>query len=200
MIRMLIAEDQALVRDALTTLLNFEDDFEVVANVGDGLEALNAAEEMRPDVVILDVEMPKLTGLEVAEQLRVILPACKMILLTTFARAGYLQRAVKAGVHGYLLKDSQVEELAAAVRRVVEGQRIFSPALMVEAMSEENPLTSREIEVLRCAKTGSTTKDIAKHLSLSEGTVRNYLSEAISKLDCASRQEACRRAEEKGWL
>jgi two-component system response regulator DesR len=123
-----------------------------------------------------------------------------VILLTTFARSGYLQRAVKAGAHGYLLKDSQVEDLAAAIRNIVGGQRIFSPALMVEAMTEENPLTPREIDVLRCARTGVGTREIAKRLALSEGTVRNYLSEAISKLGCASRQEAVQRAEQKGWL
>lgn len=200
MIRIIIAEDQALVRGALATLLNFEDDFEVVASVGDGVDAVRTAAELRPDVALLDIEMPRMSGLEVVEQLAGVLPSCRAILVTTFARPGYMQRAVRAGAWGYLLKDAQVDDLASAIRRIVSGERVLSPELMVAAIEQTNPLTAREIEVLRCAATGATTRGIARALSLSEGTVRNYLSEAISKLDAATRQEAIKQAEEKGWM
>lgn len=200
MIRILLAEDQALVRGALATLLDFEDDFAVVATAGDGAEAVKLAMALQPDVALIDIEMPKLSGLEVVEQLRTRVPTCKCIVVTTFARPGYMQRAVKAGACGYLLKDTQVEELAAAIRRIVAGERVMSPALMVAAMESANPLTKREIQVLRLAATGQTTRELARALSLSEGTVRNYLSEVFSKLAASSRQEAIKIAETQGWI
>lgn len=200
MIRILLAEDQVLVRDALSTLLNFEDDFEVVGCAGNGVDALRLAKELEPDIALLDIEMPNMSGLEVVEQLKNHVPGCRAVVVTTFARAGYMQRAVRAGARGYLLKDAQVEELACAIRRIVAGERVLSPELMAAAMEQTNPLSSREIETLRYAASGMTTREMAVALSLSEGTVRNYLSEAISKLNVTTRQEAIKRAETQGWL
>ncbi|MFB5191658.1 response regulator transcription factor [Alicyclobacillus fastidiosus] len=199
-IRILIAEDQTLVRGALATLLNFEDDFEVVATAGDGIEALALAKVHRPHVVLVDVEMPHMSGLEVVEQLHQALPDCKAIVVTTFARPGYMQRAVKAGARGYLLKDAHVEELAGAIRRIVQGGRVMSPELMMAAMEHANPLSDREAQVLRLAANGMSTRQIAMDIALTEGTVRNYLSEAISKLNASSRQEAIKLAESQGWI
>ncbi|WAH36519.1 response regulator transcription factor [Alicyclobacillus dauci] len=200
MIRILIAEDQAMVRGALATLLDLEDDFEVIASVGNGLEAVERAKVLLPDVALLDIEMPKMSGLEVVEKLRSAVPSCRCVLVTTFARPGYMQRAIKAGARGYLLKDAQVEELAAAIRRIVAGDRVMSPELMMAAMECTNPLTDRESEVLRLAAQGMTTRELARTLCLSEGTVRNYLSETMSKLSTNSRQEAIKTAESQGWI
>lgn len=200
MIRILIAEDQALVRDALSTLLQLEDDFDVVASVGDGKQAVDLVRTCQPDVALVDIEMPIMSGLEVVERLTELAPHCRCILVTTFARPGYMQRALKAGAKGYLLKDTQVDELADAIRRICQGARIFHPSLMMEAMTEANPLSQREVEILRCVANGLTTKDTAKVLMLTEGTVRNYLSEAMSKLDCSSRRDAAQLAESKGWI
>lgn len=200
MIRILIAEDQALVRDALATLLNFEDDFDVIASAGNGLEAVDLAKVLKPDIALVDIEMPLMSGLEVVEQLRRAVPHCRSVVVTTFARPGYMQRAIKAGASGYLLKDAQVDELAAAIRRIVGGERVMSPELMMAAMEADNPLTERETEILRLAVDGLTTREMARALSLSDGTVRNYLSEIISKLGVTSRQEAIRMAEQQGWI
>src|SRR5579871_668731 len=200
-IRVVIAEDQAMVLGALAALLEMEADIEVVALARNGEEALRIVQEQRPDVFITDIEMPKQTGLEVAAELKRRGVPVRVIILTTFARAGYLRRALEAGAAGYLLKDMPAEQLADAVRRVCRGLRVIDPQLAAEAWSDEpDPLTERERQVLRMAGEGMATLDIANQLSLSEGTVRNYLSEAISKLGAANRVEASRIARAKGWL
>ena len=200
-IRVLLAEDQAMVRGALAALLNIEPDIEVVSAVADGQEAFRATEQHRPDVLVTDIEMPRMTGLELAGRVRDLYPATRVVIVTTFARPGYLRRALDAGACGYLLKDRPASELADAVRRVHRGLRVVDPALAAEIWNtEEDPLTDREREILRRAGEGEPTADLAKALRLSEGTVRNYLSEAISKLGAANRIEAARLARAKGWL
>ena len=200
-IRVVIAEDQAMVLGALAALLEMEDDIEVVARAHNGDEALRTVQDVRPDVFITDIEMPAMTGLEVAAELKRRSVPVRVIILTTFARAGYLRRALDAGASGYLLKDMPAEQLADAVRRVHRGLRVIDPQLAAEAWSDEpDPLTERERQVLRLAGEGMATLDIANGLKLSEGTVRNYLSEAISKLGAANRVEAARIARAKGWL
>ena len=198
MIRVLVAEDQAMVLGALSALLDLEDDIEVVARARDGAEAMKLAERLEPDVVLTDIEMPRVTGLELAA--RLVGRGMRVIILTTFARPGYLRRALDAGVRGYLLKDAPAEDLARAVRDVHAGGRAISPELAAEAWSEADPLTDREREVLRLAGDGTSGAGIAAELHLSEGTVRNYLSEAISKLGASNRVEAARIARQKGWL
>ncbi|WP_062308996.1 response regulator transcription factor [Alicyclobacillus sendaiensis] len=203
MIRVLLAEDQGLVSDALATLLGLEGDFDVVGTAGDGEEAVRKAAALRPDLALLDIEMPKMSGLDAATHiLRDVrgVRGVRVVLLTTFVRPGYLRRALEAGVHGYLLKDGKVEQLAAHLRSIMAGQRVFDPALMMAAMEADNPLSAREMDVLRLAKRGFTTRQMAKELFLSEGTVRNYLSGALMKLGCSTRQEAIRKADEMGWL
>ncbi len=200
MIRLLLAEDQALVRGALAALLEIEGDLEVVGEAGDGNEALELASQLDPDVVVTDIEMPGLTGLELAQALRERGRRARVVIVTTFARSGYLRRALEAGAAGYLLKDSPASELAAAVRRVAAGGRAIAPELAAEAWTEADPLTDRERQVLRRAGEGLSSSQIAQELHLAEGTVRNYLSEAISKLGAANRIEAARLAREKGWL
>jgi len=200
MIRVLIAEDQSMVLGALAALLGLEEDVEVVARARDGREALERARELRPDVVLTDIEMPRMTGLELAAALRQADSPAKVVILTTFARAGYLRRALEAGAAGYLLKDAPAEELAEAVRRVHAGLRAVDPELAAAAWSEPDPLTDRERQVLRLADEGLPNAKIADELHLSEGTVRNYLSEAIGKLGAANRVEAARTARQKGWL
>jgi two-component system response regulator DesR len=199
-IRVLVAEDQAMVLGALAALLDLEDDLTVVGRAADGREGLDLARSERPDVVITDIEMPGMTGLELATALRELDPRPRVMIVTTFARPGYLRRALEAGVSGYLLKDAPAEQLAAAVRTVHAGGRAVDPELATEAWGEEDPLTDRERQVLRLAGEGRPTAGIAGELHLSEGTVRNYLSEAISKLDAANRVEAARIARRKGWL
>ncbi|HEX9939550.1 MAG TPA: response regulator transcription factor [Longimicrobium sp.] len=200
MIRVVIAEDQAMVLGALAALLDIESDLEVVAQARDGREALEVVASASPDVLLTDIEMPEMTGLEVAAEIaRRRLPT-RVIILTTFARAGYLRRALDAGASGYLLKDSPAEDLANAVRRVHAGGRAVDPELAREAWTERDPLSDRERQVLRLAGEGATSAAIAARLSLSEGTVRNYLSDAIAKLGAANRIEAARAAREKGWL
>jgi len=198
-IRVVIAEDQTMMLGALAALLELEDDISVVAQARNGKEALEAALVHRPDVFITDIEMPEMTGLDVASELKKH-SVTRVIIVTTFARAGYLRRALEAGASGYLLKDSPARELANAVRRVHQGLRVIDPELAVEAWSEPDPLTERERQVLRLAGDGVTSSDIASRLELSEGTVRNYLSEAISKLGAANRVDAARIARAKGWL
>jgi two-component system response regulator DesR len=199
-IRVVIAEDQAMVLGALAALLEIEGDLEVIGRARDGEEALELCTRLRPDVLLTDIEMPKRTGLELAAAVRAALPGTKVIILTTFARGGYLRRALQSGASGYLLKDSPAEQLANAIRRVHAGGRAVDPELAAEAWSEPDPLTDRERQVLRRAGEGETSADIAAALNLSEGTVRNYLSEAISKLGAGNRVEAARIAREKGWL
>jgi two-component system, NarL family, response regulator DesR len=199
-IRVIIAEDQAMVLGALAALLEIETDIEVVGQARDGQQALHLACTLHPDVVLADIEMPRMTGLELAAELKGRDRPPRVIILTTFARAGYLRRALESGVSGYLLKDSPSAQLANAVRRVHSGGRVIDPDLAAAAWTEPDPLTDRERQVLRLAAEGAAGADIADRLNLSEGTVRNYLSEAISKLGAANRTEAARIARQKGWL
>jgi two-component system response regulator DesR len=200
-IRILLAEDQGMVRGALATLLNLEPDIEVVGQVGDGSQVVAEALRSEPDVALLDIEMPGLDGLSAAEALRAARPDCRVLILTTFGRPGYLRRAMDAGVGGFLVKDGPVEELAHAIRRVLAGERVIDPKLAVAALSAgSNPLSPRERDVLGAARDGSTVTDIAGLLHLSDGTVRNYLSSAIGKTGARNRLEAARVATENGWL
>jgi two-component system, NarL family, response regulator DesR len=200
MIRVLIAEDQAMVLGALAALLEIERDIDVVAQARDGKTALALAHERKPDVVLTDIEMPVLSGLDLAAELKHVGHPARVIILTTFARPGYLRRALDAGASGYLLKDSPSDKLADAIRRVHGGGRAIDPDLAVEAWTEEDPLSERERQVLRLAADGQSGPEIAEALKLSEGTVRNYLSEAISKLGAKNRVEAARLARARGWL
>lgn len=201
MIRVLLAEDQAMVRGALAALLRLEDDIEIVAEVDRGDEVLRVARSTQPDIALLDIEMPGSDGLSAAAALHNELPSCRIVMLTTFGRVGYLRRAVRGGAAGFLLKDAPASELAKAIRRVASGERVLDPALALSALSEgDNPLTPREREVLAAAVDGATIADIARKLNLSEGTVRNHLSVAIQKLGGRNRVEAARVAEDKGWL
>jgi two-component system response regulator DesR len=200
MIRVLLAEDQAMVRGALTAFLKLEPDIDVVGAAADGEEAWRAIQQLKPDLVVTDIEMPGLTGIELAQRVqRYELPS-KVVIVTTFARAGFLRRALDAGVSGYLLKDAPAEQLADALRKVHRGGRAIDPQLAVEAWSEADPLNDRERQVLRLAGEGMSAADIAEQLHLSQGTVRNYLSEAIGKLGVGNRIEAYRLARQKGWL
>ena len=201
MIRVLLAEDQAMVRGALAALLSLEGDIEIVAEVSRGDEIVGAALAARPDVALLDVEMPGCDGLEAAAMLRRELPACHVVIVTTFGRPGYLRRAMESGAVGFLLKDAPSAQLAAAIRRVMVGERVVDATLAVMALSDgDNPLTEREREVLLVARNGASNAEIAATLMLSEGTVRNYLSMAMQKLGAHNRVEAVRIAEAKGWL
>jgi len=201
MIRVLLAEDQAMVRGALAALLSLEEDIEVVAEVARGDEVVSAALATQPDVALLDIEMPGGSGLHAAQVLRECLPSCRVVILTTFGRSGYLRRAMESGAVGFLLKDAPAAELAVDIRSVMEGSRVVDPELALAALSEgDNPLTGREREVLAAALDGASNADIATRLYLSEGTVRNHLSVAIQKLGTHNRMEAARLAEQKGWL
>jgi two-component system response regulator DesR len=200
-VRVLLAEDQAMVRGAIAALLNLEKDIEIVAEASRGDEVVPAALDALPDVALLDVEMPGGDGLGAAAALREKLPSCRVIILTTFGRAGYLKRAMEGGAAGFLLKDAPATELASAIRRVAEGERVVDPGLAAVALSAgDNPLTEREREVLAASEGGATIEDVAARLYLSEGTVRNYLSSAIKKLGTRNRVEAARLAERRGWL
>jgi two-component system, NarL family, response regulator DesR len=201
MIRVLLAEDQAMVRGALSALLSRETDIEVVAEVARGDTVVEAALTARPDVALLDIEMPGGGGLEASHALRTAFPSCRVVILTTFGRSGYLRRAMEGGAVGFLLKDAPAKALASALRRVMHGERVVDPELALLALSEgNNPLTPREQEVLATALPGLSHAEIAARLSLSEGTVRNHLSAAMQKLGAHNRMEAARMAEQKGWL
>ncbi len=201
MIRVLIAEDQGMVRGALATLLALEDDIEMVAQCSRGDEVVAAALAALPDVALLDIEMPGIDGLEAAAQLHRALPACVIIILTTFGRPGYLRRAMEAGATGFVVKDGPADQLAVSIRRAVAGERVIDTALAAAALSDgSNPLTPRERDVLHAASAGATIASIAKSLFLSQGTVRNYLSSAIQKTGARNRIEAVRAAEQHGWL
>ncbi|MGV9326113.1 response regulator [Streptosporangium sandarakinum] len=201
MIRVLLAEDQAMVRGALVSLLGLEPDIEVVGEAASGPEAVAVAREVRPDVALLDIEMPGGDGIAAAAMIREEVPDCKVVILTTFGRPGYLRRAMEAGAVAFLVKDRPASELAAAVRRVRRGERVIDPDLAAAALSAgPNPLSPRECDVLAAAADGSTVGDIAGRLHLSEGTVRNYLSSAIHKTHARNRIEAVRRARSQGWL
>ena len=199
-VRVVIAEDQAMVRGALAALLDIEGDIEIAGQAQNGREALDLVVQLMPDIVLTDIEMPEVTGLELAAELKRRHLPVRVVILTTFARAGYLRRALDAGVSGYLLKDAPAATLANAIRRIRAGARVIDPELAAEAWTEADPLTDRERQVLRYAGEGDSSAEIAGRLSLSEGTVRNYLSEAISKLGASNRTEAARIARQKGWL
>ena len=201
MIRVLLAEDQTMVRGALASLLNLEPDIEVVAQVSRGDEITAAAAASMPDVALLDIEMPGRTGLDAADELAHTLPDCRILILTTFGRPGYLRRAMETGASGFLLKDAPAPELASAIRRAVAGERVVDPGLAAAALSEgDSPLTAREHEVLAASKNYATVADIAGALYLSQGTVRNHLSSVMQKLNARNRAEALKLAEEKGWI
>jgi two-component system, NarL family, response regulator DesR len=200
-IRLLIADDQALVRGALAALLDLEPDLEVVSEVGRGDEVIEAAKTSKPDVALLDVEMPGLDGIEAAAALRSAVPGVRVLMVTTFGRPGYLRRAMEAGAAGFVVKDTPATQLADAVRRVHQGLRVVDPSLAAETLvAGTSPLTGREADVLRAARDGGTVADIAKELHLSEGTVRNHLSAAIGKTGARTRAEAARIAVGNGWL
>ncbi|PFP29716.1 DNA-binding response regulator [Bacillus sp. AFS073361] len=198
MIKIVIAEDQQMLLGAFGSLLNLEEDMEVVGKASNGEEAVLLVKKFHPDVCIMDIEMPGKSGLDAAEELKGL--GCKVIILTTFARTGYFQRALKAGVNGYLLKDSPSEELASSIRSVMSGRRIYAPELMDDVYGEENPLTDREKEVLELVANGKNTKEIAEELSIKTGTVRNYISIILDKLEVKNRIEAITQSKEKGWF
>lgn len=200
MIRILLAEDQAMVRGALTALLSLETDIEVLGAAADGETAWRELQRLAPDLLVADIEMPGLSGLELAQRIQRHDMPTKVVIVTTFARAGFLRRALDAGVQGYLLKDAPAEELAEALRKVHRGGRAIDPQLALEAWTEQDPLNDRERKVLRLAGEGLSAGEIAAQLGLSQGTVRNYLSEAIGKLGVGNRIEAYRLARQKGWL
>lgn len=200
-IRLVIADDQALVRGALAALLGLETDIEVVAELGGGTGVVSAVLEHSADVAMLDVEMPGLDGISAAAAVRSAAPTCRVLMVTTFGRPGYLRRAMQAGASGFVVKDTPARQLAEAVRRVHNGLRVVDPLLAAESlMSGDSPLTERETEVLKAASDGGTVADIAKAAALSEGTVRNYLSAAMAKTGARTRAEAVRLAEDYGWL
>jgi len=200
-IRVLLAEDQAMVREALAALLGLEGDIDVVAQVARGDEVVAAARRAGVEVALLDIEMPGLSGIDAAGRLRRELPECRIVILTTFGRPGYLRRAMESGADAFLVKDAPAAQLADAVRRVLRGERVIDPTLAAAALAEgANPLTTRERDVLGAAADGSVNAEIARRLHLSEGTVRNYLSMAIQKTQARNRAEAVRIAREKGWL
>jgi len=200
-IRVLIAEDQAMIREALAALLSFEEDIDVVAQVGRGDEVAVAATEAHPDVALLDIEMPGMDGLTAAIELRKRCPEIKIVILTTFGRPGYLRRAMESGVSAFIVKDSPADKLAQTIRKVLAGQRVIDPDLAAAALAEgTSPLTPREADVLAHAADGATVAEIAATLYLSEGTVRNYLSSCIQKTGARNRAEALRIADERGWL
>jgi len=200
-IRILLADDQALVRSALAALLELEEDFDVVAQVGRGDEVVAAARDLHPDVALLDIEMPGLDGLAAAAALTQEVPACRVIIVTTFGWPGYLRRAMESGALGFVVKDAPAEQLADAIRRVSRGLRVVDPGLAAATLAGGvSPLTGRERDVLVAARDGATVADIAGRLFLSEGTVRNYLSAAIAKTGVRNRVEAVRVADERGWL
>ncbi|QQE75079.1 response regulator transcription factor [Brevibacillus composti] len=198
MIRIVIAEDQRMLLGALASLLDLEEDMEVVGRASNGEDAVKLVHLHKPDICIMDIEMPVKSGLEAAEELRGC--GCKVMILTTFARPGYFERALKAGAHGYLLKDSPSEELASSIRSIMAGRRIYASELVDEAYGQENPLTEREKEVLLLIADGKNTKEIASQLFLTTGTVRNYISTILDKLGVSNRIEAIMRFKEQGWF
>ncbi|MCA0173672.1 response regulator [Bacillus sp. RAR_GA_16] len=198
MIRIVLAEDQRMLLGALGSLLDLEEGMEVVGQATNGEEAISLVKELKPDICIMDIEMPLKSGLDAAEELSN--ESCKIIILTTFARAGYFERARKAGVSGYLLKDSPSDELASSIKKIMEGQRIFAPELVDLAFGNENPLTEREKQVIQLMADGKNTKDISSELYITPGTVRNYISVILDKLEVTNRIEAISRFKEKGWF
>ncbi|MFC3093809.1 DNA-binding response regulator [Alteromonas sediminis] len=199
-VSIIIAEDQNMLRGALASLLELEDDFQIIGQARDGAEALEMSKATLPDIVVTDIEMPNMTGIELAEHLQVAGLKTKVIVLTTFARAGYLKRAMQAGVKGYLLKDASSDDLAMAIRKVFQGRKVVDPELVIDALEHIDPLSEKERKALKLASEGMSTEKIADSMFLSSGTVRNYLSNAASKLGAENRIEAARIARSKGWL
>jgi two-component system response regulator DesR len=197
MIRIVIAEDQKMLLGALAALIDLEGDMQIIGRAHNGDEAIKLVHELKPDICMMDIEMPGKNGLDAAEEIK---GTCKVIILTTFARSGYFERAVKAGVHGYLLKDSPSEELASSIRNVMSGRRIYASELVDEVYSEENPLTDRENAVLSLIAEGKNTKEIADELFITAGTVRNYISVIMDKLNVSNRIEAIKQFTERGWF
>lgn len=198
MIRIVLAEDQRMMLGALGSLLDLEEDLEVVGMAPNGEEAIELVEKLNPDICIMDIEMPLKSGLDAAEQLKD--HPCKVIILTTFARSGYFERARNAGVSGYLLKDSPSEDLASSIRSIMGGRRIYAPELVDLAYEADNPLTEREKQVMELIAQGKSTNEIAKEMFITSGTVRNYISVILDKLDVGNRIEAISRFKEKGWF
>ncbi|MEC0243110.1 response regulator transcription factor [Paenibacillus dokdonensis] len=198
MIRVVIAEDQRMVLGALASLVNLEEDMQVVGQASNGEDAVKLVHQLKPDICIMDIEMPGKSGLEAAEELKG--SGCKVMILTTFARFGYFERAIKAGANGYLLKDSPSEELADSIRSIMAGRRIYASELVDDASGEENPLTQREKDVIGLIADGRNTKEIASQLYITQGTVRNYISVILDKLQVTNRVEAITRFKEKGWF
>lgn len=200
MIRIVIAEDQRILRGALGALLDLEEDLEVVGQAENGKQAIELIDQFDPDICLLDIEMPVMNGLDVAKHVADKQLRCKVIILTTFARPGYFERAIQAKVHGYLLKDGAVDDLAHSIRNVMNGKREFAPELIINSFQEENPLTEREREIVALSAEGKTAKEIAKELFLSAGTVRNYMSEVLQKVEAKNKVEAIAICQEKGWI
>ncbi|GEN46330.1 response regulator transcription factor [Alkalibacillus haloalkaliphilus] len=198
MIRIVLAEDQGMLLGALGSLLDLESDMEVVGKAHNGEEAVQMVKELKPDICIMDIEMPVKTGLDAAEEL--VEENCKVIILTTFARAGYFERARQASVSGYLLKDGPSEELASSIRTIMNGRKVYAPELIDLAYDQVNPLTEREVQVVKLIAEGKSTKEIAQELYLTHGTVRNYISIVFDKLEVSNRIEAISKVKEKGWL
>jgi two-component system response regulator DesR len=200
MIKVLIAEDQAMVRGALAALLGMECDIDVIGQVEDGKAALDFLKNNTVDILLTDIEMPRITGIELAEKVHDLYPNTRTVIITTFSRAGYIRRAITAGVYAFLLKDSPPEKLAEALTRAMQNKKTIDPELAIAALDDKDPLSDKERKALRLAATGRTSSEIAAELFLSEGTVRNYLSEAIAKLNATNRIDAARIARHKGWL
>lgn len=200
MIKILLAEDQAMVRGALAALLNMEEGLEVVAQVENGKQALVALREQAVDILVSDIEMPEMTGIELAEKVASDYPDVKVVIVTTFGRAGYVKRALSLGVRAFLLKDSPSEKLASSLLKVMDGHKVIDAELAIAALDDLDPLSEKERKALKLAEEGKSTAEISRLLFLSEGTVRNYLSEAISKLNATNRVDAARIARQKGWL
>ncbi|WP_404342577.1 DNA-binding response regulator [Pseudoalteromonas mariniglutinosa] len=200
MIKVYLVEDQGLVRGAVAALLSLDVSIEVVGQATNGQTALQEIPELTPDIVLTDIEMPTMTGIELAEHLQDMLPAIKVVIMTTFSRAGYIRRSMAAGVKGFVLKEAPSDSLIAALKKVMAGQKVIDPQLAINALEDNDPLSAKERKALQLASEGLKTSDIATKLYLSEGTVRNYLSEAIAKLNASNRVDAARIAKQKGWL
>ena len=204
MIRVYLVEDQALVRDAVAALLGLDFNIEIIGQASNGQDALNAIEaldsDLHPDIILTDIEMPTMNGIELSEKIAAKFPAIKMVIMTTFSRAGYIRRALTAGVKGFILKEAPSEELINALKKVMQGQKVIDSELAINALDDADPLTDKERKALKLASDGLKTSDIAKQLFISEGTTRNYLSDAIAKLNATNRIDAARIAKQKGWL
>ncbi|MCK8120220.1 response regulator transcription factor [Pseudoalteromonas sp. 2CM32C] len=204
MIKIFLVEDQALVRDAVSALLSLDFNIDVIGQASNGLDALNAInaldEDAMPDIILTDIEMPKMNGIELSEKIAMQFPAIKMVIMTTFSRAGYIRRSLSAGVKGFILKEAPSDELINALKKVMQGQKVIDPELAINALDDADPLTDKERKALKLASDGLKTSEIATQLFISEGTTRNYLSDAITKLNATNRIDAARIAKQKGWL